>query len=943
VSPPYRRRLLLEHLEARLTLSYTTIVNNGPSQNRLDLVFMGDGYTQSQLGTLYPQHIDEMLHHLFSEDEDPFPRYAKFFNVHRIDIASAQSGADVPPNGIFRDTALGASYYGDGVTERLLTIDQSLAAAAESSNLAGAGFTAEMRLVAVNDTRYGGSGGPYAVFAGGDSSSTEVALHELGHSFAHLADQYVYPGYGTYPGSEPTAPDATISPTGAKWSAWLNYDQPNIGVIGAYEGANFYEHGIYRPSLDSKMRSLGRPFDAVGREQFILRIYDHVDPLDSWRGNTSTVTDSQPLWVKTVDPSVISVDWSVNGTLVLANGGEQFDPAKYGYKGTVTVTAKAIDRTDWVRQSLDKLQESITWTDTVSSPNVAPTLDAIPDPAAILEGAGAQSISLNNITAGAGDSQALMVTVTSDNTSLIPTPSVTYTPNNNTGSISYTPVADHFGSAKITVTVRDAGADGTFNNSDDGTFVRTFTVNVTGVNDPPTLTAISDPAAILEDAALQTVNLSGISAGPFETQTITITATSDNPGLIPNPTVNYTSANATGSLTYKPVGNQSGKAVITVTVQDNGGKLNSGTDTIVRSFFVNVTAVNDLPSLDAILDVAIAEDSTEQTVNLTGISAGPFESQKLSISTSSSNQTLIPNLAVHYASADTSRSLTYTPNGGTSGTSVITVFVHDAGLDGVLNNDDDGMFERTFTVRVLSPDDINRAPSFDIGTVQPVTDETRTVDLPQFVTNISAGTPQETEQQTVTLSLSLSKDDQKLFTTGPTVTNAGRLTFRPAFNARGTAHITIQAKDNGGTAVGGSDTSSQVFDIEISKLRIWTNSRNARDVNDDHFVVGDDVITIINYINARGSGKIPANLPIGPPYYDVDDDGFIVGSDVIDIINYINAGRGGAGEAPPEGEAVPIGSEAAAIDPTTADSVFQSFDNNLMALTLTDDAESRRK
>ena len=104
----------------------------------------------------------------------------------------------------------------------------------------------------------------------------------------------------------------------------------------------------------------------------------------------------------------------------------------------------------------------------------------------------------------------------------------------------------------VTVTVDDGGG---VNN----TVVRTFTVTVSPVNDLPTLTAIADPAAILEDSSLQTVNLAGIAAGGGETQTLTVTATSDNTGLIPNPTVNYTSPNATGSLAYTPVAGQSAR------------------------------------------------------------------------------------------------------------------------------------------------------------------------------------------------------------------------------------------------------------------------------------------------------------------------------------------------------------------------------------------------
>ncbi len=134
-------------------------------------------------------------------------------------------------------------------------------------------------------------------------------------------------------------------------------------------------------------------------------------------------------------------------------------------------------------------------------------------------------------------------------------------------------------------------------------------LTVVAVNDAPTLNVIPDPAAILEDAGLQTVNLSGITAGGGETQTLSVTATSGNPGLIPNPTVTYTSPNATGSLSYTPVANQNGTAIITVTVMDNGGTANGGVNTFQRTFTVNVTAVNDPP-------VALAKDGGNVQSNM---------------------------------------------------------------------------------------------------------------------------------------------------------------------------------------------------------------------------------------------------------------------------------------------------------------------------------------
>ncbi len=302
------------------------------------------------------------------------------------------------------------------------------------------------------------------------------------------------------------------------------------------------------------------------------------------------------------------------------------DPSGYGegevFVGSTTVTTDANGNASFTQAFTGdfSVRRIITATTTDAAgntsefsqtPNRAPTLDAIADPAAILEDALEQTINLSGITAGASESQTLMVTATSSNPGLIPDPTVNYTSANATGSLSFTPVANQSGTAVITVTVKDSG--GMVNGGVD-TVTRTFTVNVMPVNDVPTLDAIADPAAVLENAGTQVINLTGIAAGPSETQTLTITATSSNPGLIPNPTVNYTSANATGSLAYKPVAHQSGTAVITVTVQDDGGTANVGVDAITGTFTVSVTEVNDPPSGVNDPLSSVAEDSGARTI-----------------------------------------------------------------------------------------------------------------------------------------------------------------------------------------------------------------------------------------------------------------------------------------------------------------------------------------
>ncbi len=219
-----------------------------------------------------------------------------------------------------------------------------------------------MRFVTLNSTKYGGGGGTYAVYAGNDPSSTEIALHELGHSFAHLGDQYDYGDSGNYSGSEPSEPDVTKFSSGDKWSEWLGYDQPGVGVIGAYEGARYYETGLYRPSENSKMRSLGQPFDAIGREAFIQRIYQYVRPIDAALATENPVSSSATLWADVVDPLVIQTQWYVDDQLIAGATGPYFVPADYGFgSGTHTVTLSAWDNTDWVRRGTEALQEQRQW------------------------------------------------------------------------------------------------------------------------------------------------------------------------------------------------------------------------------------------------------------------------------------------------------------------------------------------------------------------------------------------------------------------------------------------------------------------------------------------------------------------------------------------------------------------------------------------------------
>ncbi|MGV3663706.1 MAG: beta strand repeat-containing protein [Prosthecobacter sp.] len=443
-----------------------------------------------------------------------------------------------------------------------------------------------------------------------------------------------------------------------------------------------------------------------------------------------------------------------------------------GTTGSIRYTPVAnMNGTAMITVTVDDGESTVgrSFTVSVTATNDAPTLNTIGNPEAILEDAALQSISLSGISAGPGENQTLVVTAVSNNTALIPHPTVTYSSPDAAGSLSYTPVANATGSATIIVTVNDGQAS-------NNTLSRTFTVAVTAVNDAPTLSSISNPVAILEDATQQTVSLGGITAGPNESQTLAITATSDNTAVIPHPTVVYTSPSTTGSLRYTPVANMSGTATITVTVNDG----QAADNTITQIFTVTVSAVNDPPTLDVIgSPTAILEDAGVQSITLNGVSSGPHETQSLVITAVSDNTALIPHPTVTYATPNAS--ISYTPVANANGTAVITVTIDD----GQASNN---TISRSFTVSVTAVNDAPTLANLSSATT-----------LEDTSTNAIGFTVNDLESSPGTLTLTGSSNNTALVSNGNiTFGGSGQnrtITVTPASNQSGSAVITVNVSD----------------------------------------------------------------------------------------------------------------------------------------------------
>jgi len=176
---------------------------------------------------------------------------------------------------------------------------------------------------------------------------------------------------------------------------------------------------------------------------------------------------------------------------------------------------------------------------------------------------------------------SLILSASSSNSNLVTNARITFGGSAASRTVSILPLTNQFGSTTITISVTDA---------DGATTATNFLLAVIGVNDRPTLNPIGN-ITLFTNSVAQPVNLSGITAGPTnEVQTLTVSATSSQPSLVPNPTPNYTSPNTTGTLVVTHAPNAIGTSLITVTVQDNGGTASCGQNTVTQTFLVTINA-----------------------------------------------------------------------------------------------------------------------------------------------------------------------------------------------------------------------------------------------------------------------------------------------------------------------------------------------------------------
>jgi hypothetical protein len=410
---PARTPWLLPALDDATKAGGAKAANSG---NRLDILVLGDGYTNAEQ-TTFANQAAALKTAMFNVS--PYKDYQSFVNWQAGFVASAQSGADHPPYqagctgttccadtaarndpraGQFVSTALDATFCTSQI-HRLLTTRSSkvMAAAASFPDW-------DKILVTVNDPVYGGAGGSFATISA-HTSAALIAIHEFGHSFHGLADEYEspYPGFpacSDISGSALCEPNVTNQTNASlvKWRSWFTPGLPiptpaGTSGTGLFKGARYLSSGMYRP-VDNTclMRALGNTFCPVCRQEYVRKLYrggfgspsagiDLIEPGTESPSPAAAVAyargTTKRFSATLLRPSIgtVAVQWYLDGTAIPGATSATYDFRQdTATPATRTLELRVTDKTAFVSAAMagGLLQHSRSWSIRINAARVQP-------------------------------------------------------------------------------------------------------------------------------------------------------------------------------------------------------------------------------------------------------------------------------------------------------------------------------------------------------------------------------------------------------------------------------------------------------------------------------------------------------------------------------------------------------------------------------------------
>ena len=254
---------LIRNLDSRQAPPHEYLLHNGSSQECIDIAIVAEGYTAEQMD-IFMKDARTACEEIFKYE--PFASYRTRFNVVAVKSPSEQSDVSVPQDGLWRKTALNSNFM-TFYSPRYLT-SNSLHLIHDTL----AGIDYEHLIILANTDTYGGGGiyNFYTLTTAHNPFFKPVVVHEFGHSFGALADEYFYE-HGDVMDSmyktniEPWEQNITaLVDFGSKWQDMLpkgtkipteaTQEREESYTVGVYEGAGYLTKGLYRPSVVCRMR-----------------------------------------------------------------------------------------------------------------------------------------------------------------------------------------------------------------------------------------------------------------------------------------------------------------------------------------------------------------------------------------------------------------------------------------------------------------------------------------------------------------------------------------------------------------------------------------------------------------------------------------------------------------------------------------------------------------
>jgi hypothetical protein len=262
--------ILIRKMESQ-PANHKYMLRSGSPADCIDVAILAEGYTAEEMSIFYEdarKAVEAILSH------DPFGKYKDSFNFVAVGLESEDSGVSEPGKGEWKNTALGShfsTFYMDRylTTLRLKNLHNSLA-----------GIPYEHIIILANTDTYGGGGiyNSYTLTTAHHPAFAPVVVHEFGHSFAGLADEYYYDDQFVeyyYPDIEPWEQNiTTLYDFESKWDdmlpkvigiptapvegdIWAKFRNGTSmdSMIGVYEGAGYQSKGVYRPFPDCRMKT----------------------------------------------------------------------------------------------------------------------------------------------------------------------------------------------------------------------------------------------------------------------------------------------------------------------------------------------------------------------------------------------------------------------------------------------------------------------------------------------------------------------------------------------------------------------------------------------------------------------------------------------------------------------------------------------------------------